>query len=102
MTSSTWRELESVKMMLLGLKGKSVIWKTDNKNVLVILSTGSSKPQLQKKECLNVNEICRRSEISLTPEWVLRSKNTEAYFFSWCCDSNNWTVLLDWKLFAPE
>jgi hypothetical protein len=47
MTSSTWRELGSVNRMLLsnlnGLKGKSVIWKTDDKNVPVILSTCSSK-----------------------------------------------------------
>jgi hypothetical protein len=48
-----------------------------------------------------VDEICRRSEIILLPEWVPRSINTEVDFLSRCCDSDDWAVL-DWIFFALE
>ena len=66
-TSLTFREILAVKFVLLSLvkqlSGLTVKWFTDNQNVPRIISSGSSKEQLQS-EALSIYNICcsRRSK----------------------------------------
>jgi hypothetical protein len=93
--SSTWRELETVNRVLNtslnSLEGQSVIVKTDNKNVVSILKTGSRKQYLQDIS-IGVHQVCSRHNIDLVPQWVPRADNQEADFFSRCTDSDDWSI----------
>jgi hypothetical protein len=74
------------------LEGQQVTWKTDNKNVSIILNKGSSKPYLQKI-ALKVDDICRQNGMKIDPLWVPRSENVDADYLSKCCDSDDWSGL---------
>ena len=96
--SSTWRELEAVKRVLLSLimtlKGQSVQWVTDNTGVVSILQSGSRKPYLHYV-ALDVWNVCQEHDITLSPVWVPRERNSEADFLSKCGDSDDWEVTWD-------
>ena len=60
MKSSTWREVEAVKPVLISnvgnLRNKRIKVLSDNKNVTSILQIGSRKPELQR-QALDMHEI---------------------------------------------
>ena len=64
--SSTWHELQAVKVVLESFQTKlineRVHWFTDNQNVLRIVQHGSSKPALQV-EALGIFSLCVNSYI---------------------------------------
>ena len=76
--SSTWRELVGVLRVLKSLAPKlsnnRLRWFSDNQNVIRILTTGSSKPQLHVV-ALNVFNLCIQYQIHLEPEWIPRNEN---------------------------
>ena len=96
--SSTWRELEAVRRLLLlfakGLEGHTVKWMVDNVNVTIILCNGSMKENLQKI-ALQVNKVCTHYRIILVPEWIPRELNKIAdqlSKFSIYKDLDNWEI----------
>ena len=93
--SSTWREAEAVRRVLVSkaaaFKGKKLKVFSDNMNVKSILSKGSRKPDLQRI-ALNVNEFCSQREITLIPEWIPRDENQRADHLSRCFDCDDWEV----------
>ena len=99
-TSSTLREILAVKFVLLSLldqlSGLTVKWFTDNQNVPRIVSSGSSKGDLQS-EALSIFNICCSRGISIEMEWIPRTQNDKADFLSRICDSDDWG--LSWNTF---
>ena len=93
--SSTWREAEAVKRVLVSnaalLQGKKLKVFSDNKNVKSILSKGSRKGDLQTI-ALNVNEFCNQREITLIPEWIPREETQKADYLSRCFDCDDWEI----------
>ncbi|MCG8033308.1 MAG: hypothetical protein JAZ03_14165, partial [Candidatus Thiodiazotropha taylori] len=93
--SSTWRELEGARRLVENhkdsLEGQSVVIKTDSKNAMSILKSGSRNFELQKK-AIAVNEICKSRKINLLPTWVPRENIDKADFLSRCTDSDDWGI----------
>ena len=96
--SFTWRELKAVRRSIFthteSLQGKSVIIKSDNKNVCNILNVGSGKADLHKK-ALSLVEHCEKFDIILSPEWIPRNENKQADFLSRSYDCNDWSTADD-------
>ena len=69
--SSTWRELLATYHVLRAYKsfvcGKTVKHRTDNRNFVYVLSSGSKKFDLQKLVC-NIFKLCFENNIQLYPE----------------------------------
>ena len=63
MKSSTWREVEAVKPVLISnvgyLSNKRIKVLSDNKNGPSILQICSRKPELQR-QALDMHEICKK------------------------------------------
>ena len=95
-TSSTFREILAVKFVLLSLvkqlSGLTVKWFTDNQNVPRIISSGSSKEQLQY-EALSIFNICCSHGILIKMEWIPRSQNDQADFLSRILIRTTWAFL---------
>ena len=93
--SSTWKELEAVKRILLSLKeilkGKSVKWYSDSQNVVSIVKKGSSKPVLHQL-ALDIFWICSNDSISLEIEWISRDNNKRADQLSRIIDFDDWFI----------
>ena len=93
--SSTWREVETVKRVLISnegiLRNKKVL--SDNKNVTSILQIGSRKPELQR-QTLGMHEICNKECIIVSPNWIGRQSNTTADALIRCGDSDSWSMKL--------
>ena len=99
-TSSTLQEILAVKFVLLSLLdqllGLTVKRFTDNQNVPRIVSSGSSKGDLQS-EALSIFSICCSRGISIEMEWIPRTQSDKADFLSRICDSDDWG--LSWNTF---
>lgn len=93
--SSTWREAETVKRVLVNnldsFEGKKLKVFSDNKNVKSILSSGSRKKELQEI-AMNVYDLCKERGITLIPEWIPRDENQRADYLSRCVDCDDWEV----------
>ncbi|CAG2202950.1 unnamed protein product [Mytilus edulis] len=93
--SSTWKELNAVKHILLSmvdiLKDKRIKWFSDNQNVVSIVAKGSMKPELQDI-ALCIFENCLTHNISIDAEWVPRTFNEKADFISRIIDYDDWGV----------
>ena len=93
--SSTWREVEAVRRVMLYnaglLEGKKVKVYSDNKNVKSILLKGSSKSDLQSI-ALKVNDFYEQREITLNPEWLPRALNERADFLSKLSPVDDWNI----------
>ncbi|CAG2197540.1 unnamed protein product [Mytilus edulis] len=74
--SSTWKELNAVKHILLSmvdiLKDKRIKWFSDNQNVVSIVAKGSMKPELQDI-ALCIFENCLTHNISIDAEWAFKN-----------------------------
>ncbi|XP_060081899.1 uncharacterized protein LOC132561188 [Ylistrum balloti] len=93
--SSTWRELEAVKRVLLAkvdmVKGKQVKLLTDNRNVCSIVKTGSRKPDLQRV-AREINEVLDYNNTGVSTQWLPRISNSTADYLSRCKDCDDWSV----------
>ncbi|VDI79474.1 Hypothetical predicted protein [Mytilus galloprovincialis] len=93
--SSTWRELEAVKRLLINfvniLSGKTIRVFTDNLNITHILNIGSRKMVLHKN-ALFVDEFCRENAIKLSLVWLPRESNQYADTLSRVTDSDDWEI----------
>ena len=56
-----------------------------------VLQIGSSKNNLQNISC-DVNDICERHDIKLSPEWTPRDQNQKADDLSRYGDCDDWSV----------
>ena len=93
--SSTWRELEAVRRVLLSnlvlLCNKHITIRTDNQNITRILLSGSNVAELHKL-CLNVHSICNSHNITFATEWIPRGQNQLADHLSRCLDCDDWCI----------
>ncbi|XP_069102077.1 uncharacterized protein [Argopecten irradians] len=98
--SSTWRELEAVRRMLLHyngslvgqcLVGQKVLWYTDSQNVASILVNGSKVPILNEKAVM-IREDCLSRGLRLLPAWLPRADNQLADRYSKTADSDDWYI----------
>ncbi|XP_072019664.1 uncharacterized protein [Amphiura filiformis] len=94
-TSSTWRELRAVDLVMQSLVGKlsnhRIKWFTDNQAVAKIAKQGSMKPDLHNI-ALDICGTCVRHNISLEVEWIPRAENDRADFISRIVDSDDWAI----------
>ncbi|VDI81742.1 Hypothetical predicted protein [Mytilus galloprovincialis] len=88
--SSTWKELNAVKHILLSVVD-ILKWFSDNQNVVSIVAKGSMKPELQDI-ALCIFENCLTHNISIDAEWVPRTFNEKADFISRIIDYDDWGV----------
>ena len=93
--SSTWRELTAVFLVLCSfaekMAGNTVKWFTDNQGVKQIISVGSKRSHLQDG-AMAIFEVCFKHSITLEVDWVPRSLNERADFFSRIIDHDDWSV----------
>uniref|UniRef100_A0A914WRW9 RNase H type-1 domain-containing protein n=1 Tax=Plectus sambesii TaxID=2011161 RepID=A0A914WRW9_9BILA len=93
--SSTYRELITVLFALQSfsqfLKGKRVVFQTDNMGVTAIVRKGSGKSNLQAV-AEQIYVFCTRNACSLEVVWVPREDNTEADEASRIVDFDDWGV----------
>ena len=101
--SSTWRELLASYHVLRAYKnfisGKTVKHRTDNRNVVYVLSSGSKKLDLQSLVC-DIFKLCFENNIQLYPEWKPRSDNLISDHFSKDIDKDDY--MLNPEIFAAE
>ena len=94
-TSSTYRELLAVKLILHSLSDKlrneNVLWFSDNINVSRIIEVGSRRQHLHNL-AVNIFDLCVTHNITLQPSWIPREINTSADFLAKIIDSDNWGV----------
>ena len=85
--SSTWRELKSVSFALRSY--------TDNKAVAFITDSGSNKPHLNT---IAKDIFCLTSAhgIRLSVEWIPRTPNQKADYYSKIVDFDDWCVSNDY------
>ena len=97
--SSTWRELKSVSFALRSfapvLRNSSVRLYTDNKAVAFITDSGSNKPHLN---AIAKDIFCFTSAhgIRLSVEWIPRTLNQKADYYSKIVDYDDWCVSSDY------
>ena len=84
------------------LAGKECKHRSDNQSVCSFLSVTSSKPHLQK-EAAAIYNLCHKTGIHFSAEWIPRYSNVKADYWSkivntddwiFCGDPTSWTVLL--------
>ena len=88
--SSTWQETEAVSWVIQSyfdiLKDSSVkVFFSDNKNVKSVLLNGGRKTDIQGS-VLALHDICKKENITLSPESIPREGNELAVYFSCCQD----------------
>ena len=92
---STWRELFAIRFSLdslsVFLKGKAVLWKTDNYACSLIVKSGSGKQNLQTLS-EEIHEICQKENINLETQWVPRETIPFADKLSRYRDTDNWEI----------
>ena len=97
--SSTWRELKSVSFALRSfapvLHNSSVKLYTANKAVAFITDSGSNKPHLNT---IAKDIFCLTSAhgIRLSVEWIPRTLNQKADYYSKIVDFDDWCVSNDY------
>jgi len=93
--SSTWRELTAVYRVLLSiarvLAHKRVKWFTDNQGVVSIVFKGSMKHELQNI-AMAIYRLCMGYSIVLEMDWIPRSENEKADYFSKITDFDDWGI----------
>ncbi len=93
--SSTFRELLAVREVLVSLedylKHESILWYSDNVNVVRILKVGSPKTHLQSL-ALQIFRICLRQDIRILAQWVPREENELADAISKHVDTDDWGI----------
>ena len=93
--SSTLRQLEAVYRTLKGLEidleGLKVLWYTDNRNVVSILSSGSKNRKLQET-AVKISDGLRDCQIEMMVQWIPRGENARADFLSRVLDRDDWEV----------
>lgn len=93
--SSTWRELTAVYRVLLSLShilaNQSVRWFTDNQGVSAIAVKGSMNSELQNI-AIEIFRVCMSKCIHLSMEWIPRSLNEKADYYSKIVDHDDWGV----------
>ena len=91
--SSTWRELSVVYGVLRSLvgtiKNSKVKWYSDNAAVCSMVSKESMKLHLQQI-AYDIFSVCVRYSIKLDFEWIPRTLNDKAGYFSKILDSDDW------------
>ena len=97
--SSTWRELKSVSFALRSfapvLHNSSVKLYSDNKAVVFMTDSGSNKPHLNT---IAKDIFCLTSAhgIRLSVEWIPRTLNQKADYYSKIVDFDDWCVSNDY------
>ena len=98
-TSSTERELLGVLHGLIvfkdQLRGKSITWHTDSKNVVRIVLRGSMKVCLLNLG-LAIHDVARQNSMNLNVLWIPRESNQESDFWSRVVDLDDWSVKTEW------
>ena len=93
--SSTWRELEAINRSLntIGesIRGKSITWHTDSKNVCRILEVGSKKSYLHEI-AVKIFEKLQNFQTNFHIRWLSRESNIRADMLSKCFDSDDWGI----------
>ena len=96
--SSTWRELMAVNRCIKSLGHflchQRVKWFTDNQGVTTIVRKGSMNKELQNI-AFDIFNICISKSIQLEVEWIPRSENQFADYFSKTEDHDDWGVYFD-------
>lgn len=91
--SSTWREVMGVLTVLESvghlLEGQVCKWYTDNQNVANIVKNGSMKETLQSV-VLGIFKLCNSRSIVIDVEWIPRTLNEKADYFSKLVDFDDW------------
>ncbi|KAI8506505.1 hypothetical protein Bbelb_159320 [Branchiostoma belcheri] len=94
-TSSTFRELLGTRLVLQSfihlLANKRVLHRSDNQNVVRILSGGSRVPHLQR-EAVTIYSLCTNNHIRLSAEWIPRDDNERADFLSKIFDPDDYKL----------
>ena len=94
-SSSTWRELRAVKLVLESFQSKltneRIRWFTDNQNVVRIIQYGSKNAALQV-EALAIFSMCVNNCIRIEPEWIPREQNQLADYYSRIIDCDDWML----------
>ena len=73
------------------MSGKTVKHRTDNRNVVYVLSSSSKKSDLQKLVC-DIFKLCLENNIQLHPEWIPRSDNLISDWFSKDIDKDDYML----------
>jgi len=93
--SSTFRELLAVSLSLKAFKdslgAQTVVWYTDNQNVVRIVNIGSKVPALQQL-ALDVHRQCLIGGISIDMQWIPRDLNTCADDISKLVDYDDYAI----------
>ena len=94
--SSTWRELEGLRRLLLSvghlLRGHRVLARGDAMNVFWLLKKGGSRAEHLHSICLRIFWLCLELRIELLPEWVPRAQNQLADFLSKVRDVDDFSL----------
>lgn len=93
--SSTFRELKAVETTIVSLiskiRNRTVKLYTDNQNVVKIIKSGSMKKSLHDI-AINIFSNCIQNQILLEAEWIPRSENEVADYFSKMYDYDDWSI----------
>ena len=96
--SSTWRELEAIRVSLNSSKNKfenkTIFWYTDNYACSLITRKGSNKPKLHDL-ALEIHKISSTHNIDLNVCWIPREENKEADRLSKQVDYDYWFITKD-------
>lgn len=91
--SSTWRELKAVYRVMKSLIDKlrqcKVKWYTDNAGICTIIPKGSMNRGLQQI-ALDIFSVCVKNSITLDVEWIPRTENEKADYYSKIIDYDDW------------
>ena len=77
--SSTYRELLAITHAIIAfdnlLRGKNILWHTDNISAALIIWLGSNKDKLQSL-ANDIYSLCKNKNISLKVTWLAREYNS--------------------------
>jgi hypothetical protein len=94
-TSSTFRELKGCLKVLQScihsLRGKNLLHRTDNQNVVRILYHGSRNPNLQEL-AIKIFKLAVENSIILRAEWIPRDANEQADYLSKIVDTEDYML----------
>ena len=96
--SSTLRELVAVRLVLSSLasvlSGCEVVHRSDNQAAVAIIQSGSRHGHLQD-EAIAIFQLRVQHQIILKPQWIPRTENERADFFSKLQDTDDWQLSPD-------
>ena len=92
---STYRELlailHAIESFEVLVKGRNLLWHTDNFSAAIIVRIGSNKCKLHDI-ATKIYDICRKKEITLTVTWISRKLNSLSDKISKTIDYDDWTI----------